>query len=110
MDKIKIKISEDYTKTPGVREDIEGDYSGEEFLNVILLPKFQQAIEQNVTLCIDFDGGAGYPTSFLEAAFGGLARHFKNPALVLSKLEYISEDDPFLVTDVREYIIEANNE
>jgi hypothetical protein len=109
MDKIIIKISEDYTKTPGVREEREGDFSGKEFLDRILLPKFQQAIAEKKILFIDFDDTAGYPTSFLEAAFGGLARHYKNAEFVLKNLEFKSNDDPFLISDVKEYINEANN-
>lgn len=109
MDKISIKISEDYTKIPGVREEIEGDFPGEEFLSKILLPRFKQAIAERKMLFIDFDDTAGYPTSFLEAAFGGLTRHCKDAALVLRTLEFKSEDDPFLISDVTEYINEANN-
>jgi len=109
MDKINIKISEDYTKIPGVREEIEGDFPGEEFLSKILLPKFQQAIAEKKILFIDFDDTAGYPTSFLEAAFGGLARHYKDAGILLKNMEFKSEDDPFLISDVTEYINEANN-
>lgn len=109
MDKIIIKISEDYTKIPGVREEIEGDFPGEEFLKKILLPKFKQAIEEKKILFVDFDGTAGYPTSFLEAAFGGLARHYKDAKIVLKNIEFKSDDDPFLISDVTEYINEANN-
>lgn len=109
MDKIKIKISDDYTKTPGVREEIEGDFPGEEFLEKILLPKFQQAIAEKKILFIDFDDTAGYPTSFLEAAFGGLARHYKDAAIILKNTEFKSDDDPFLISDITEYINEANN-
>lgn len=108
MDKIIVKISDDYTKTPGVREEIEGDFPGEEFLEKILLPKFKQALAEKKILFIDFDNTAGYPTSFLEAAFGGLARHYKEAAIVLKNTEFKSNDDPFLISDVIEYINEAN--
>lgn len=109
MDKITIKISEDYTTIPGVREEIEGDFPGEEFLEEILLPKFKQALSEKKKLFIDLDDTAGYATSFLEAAFGGLAREYKNTKLVLSTLEFKSGDDPFLEEDIIEYIKEAND-
>ena len=109
MDKLIIKIAEDYTKIPGVREEIEGDFPGEEFLSTILLPKFKQAIAERKILFIDLDGTAGYATSFLESAFGGLAREYKNYKIVLDNLEFKSQDDPFLIDDIKEYIKEANN-
>lgn len=109
MDKIIIKISVDYTKIPGVREEIEGDFPGEEFLAKLLLPKFKQAIEEGKILFVDFDDTAGYPTSFLEAAFGGLTRIYKDSAIILKNIEFKSDDDPFLISDVTEYINEANN-
>ena len=109
MDKIIIKIAQDYTTTPGVREETEGDFSGEKFLSKILLPKFKEALSEDKKLFIDLDGTAGYATSFLEAAFGGLAREYRGAKLVLATLEFKSNDDPFLVEDITEYIKEANN-
>jgi hypothetical protein len=109
MDKIIIKIADDYTKTPGVREEIEGDFPGEEFLEKILLPRFKQAIAEKKKLYVDLDDTAGYATSFLESAFGGLAREYKDHKIVLVNLELKSDDDPFLIDDINEYIIDANN-
>ena len=109
MDKIIIKIAADYTKTPGVREEIEGDFPGEEFLAKILLPRFKQAIAQKKKLFVDLDDTAGYATSFLESAFGGLAREYKDHKIILDNLELKSEDDPFLIDDITEYIKDANN-
>ena len=108
MDKLIIKIANDYTTIPGVREEIEGDFPGEEFLEKILLPKFKQALTEKKKLLIDLDGTAGYATSFLEAAFGGLAREHKESKIVLANLEFKSADDPFLEDDIIEYIKEAN--
>ncbi len=109
MDKIVLKISTEYTTTPGVREEIEGDFPGEEFLEKLLYPKFKHALEEKKKLFVDLDDTAGYATSFLEAAFGGLARIYKNPDIILKNIEFKSEDDPFLEDDVIEYIKDANN-
>lgn len=108
MDKIIIRIAEEYTTTPGVREEIEGDFPGEEFLEKILSPKFKIALEAKKKLLVDLDGTAGYATSFLEAAFGGLTREYKNSKIILENLELKSNDDPFLIDDIKEYIKEAN--
>lgn len=108
MDTINIKIAEDYTKTPGVREEIEGDFPGEKFLASILHPKFKQALEEKKKLYVDLDGTAGYATSFLESAFGGLCRIYKDPKIILENIILKSDDDPFLVDDIKEYIKDAN--
>lgn len=109
MDKIIIKIADDYTKTPGVREEIEGDFPGEEFLEKILLPNFKLAIAEKKKLFVDLDSTAGYATSFLESAFGGLAREYNDHKIILDNLELKSDDDPFLIDDIIEYIKDANN-
>lgn len=108
MGTIKIKVATEFSRTPGVREALEGDFPGDDFLKNLLLPKFQEALKQGVKLIIDMDGTAGYTTSFLEAAFGGLAREYKDADLIIKNIEIISTDDPFLKDDIIEYINEAN--
>lgn len=107
MDAITLKIAVEFSETPGVREEIEGDFPGEEFLKKHLLPKFEQALRENKKLVVDMDDTAGYPTSFLEAAFGGLVRHYHDKRLILRNIEFISKDDPFMVDDIIEYVNEA---
>ena len=104
-----IKISKDFSETPGARYYTEGPYSGQEFREEHLIPKFLNIKDTEDTLTIDFDGGYGYPTSFLEEAFGGLARKF-SPKTVLSKLEFISYDEPSLIDEVKDYIKAAKYE
>ena len=62
-----------FSDTPGPRSREEGDFSGEQFLEEVLLPQFEEAVRTNQKLVVDLDGAEGYATSFLEAAFGGLA-------------------------------------
>lgn len=45
---MKIKISKDYSKTPGGRFKSEGAYSGEDFRESILFPKYND--ETQMTL------------------------------------------------------------
>ena len=45
----------------------------------------------------------GYPTSFLEEAFGGLARIFGKSECRL-RLSFISYDEPLLLDEIDEYI------
>lgn len=102
---IKVKISDDYTKTPGGRFEAEGSFSGEDFRNKLLEAKYQTAKQEGDTLVVDLDGGYGYATSFLEEAFGGLARKTKDPYLRTIKI--ISNEEPALVDKVCKYIEDA---
>jgi hypothetical protein len=101
-----LSVARDFSETPGPRARDEGDFSGEQFLEEILLPKFEQARRDGVTLLVDLDGTEGYATSFLEASFGGLARQLE-PKEVLSVLQFKSEDEPYLMQEIKKYITDA---
>lgn len=102
-----IKISVDFTDAPGARYRNEGEHSGEEFREEILSKKYLECIQKGEKLVINFDGGYGYPTSFLEEAFGGLARIY-GAEDVLNTLEFISNDEPSLINEVKQYILSCN--
>jgi hypothetical protein len=99
-----IKIARDFSFTPGFRNRKQGKFSGEEFREELLERFFKQNSPELVT--IDFDGTAGYPTSFLEEAFGGLVRKFGYDNVV-KKLNFISEEDSTVIADVKRYMQEA---
>ncbi len=103
---MNIKISKDFSETPGARYKSEGKYSGEQFRESLLLSKYLEAKGKNEKLIIDLDGGYGYPTSFLEEAFGGLARKYGSKD-VLAVLDFVSEDEPSLIDEIRGYISQA---
>ncbi len=100
---MRITIATDFSDTPGARYRTESDFSGEEFRDILLEPKFLEAKKAGEKLIIVLDGGYGYPTSFLEEAFGGLARKY-NSASVLKTFEFISNDEPSLINEIIEYI------
>ena len=104
-----LQIATDFSPTPGPRSPLEGDCSGEEFLEKVLEPRFKRAVENGAKLVINLDGAEGYATSFLEASFGGLARKY-DIALVLSTIEIVSEDEPLLKEEIVSYIKEARNQ
>lgn len=104
---IEIKISKDFSDTPGGRYKSEGEYSGEEFRDNILIPQYDKAIEQGKKLVVNLDGCYGLATSFLEEAFGGLVRK-KKDRKILDILEITSSDRPNLREKVISYINEAN--
>ena len=106
---ILINICNDFTDTPGARYRSEGDFSGEEFRETILIPKYEEAVKSKQQLKIELDGGYGYATSFLEESFGGLARIYQIQE-VLDTLLFVSEDEPGLIDEITEYIKNARQE
>jgi hypothetical protein len=110
MDSIKIRVC-DFSKTPGSRYRDEGKkaHSGQEFREDILEPNFKLAISSNQKVHVDLDGTIGYGTSWLEEVFGGLARAYgKNQ--VLSILNFKSEEEDYLIDDIKQYIEDAEKQ
>ncbi len=106
---INLSIARDFSETPGPRYIVEGEYSGEQFRKDLLEPAFVKARDSRQPLIVDLDGVVGYATSFLEEAFGGLARIY-DPGDVLKSLELVCKDEPSLVEEVRRYITDTNSE
>ncbi len=98
-----IHVAHDFSDTPGPRKEVEGPHSGEAFRTKVLAPAFQRARSEQQKLHVDLDGCAGFPTSFLEEAFGGLARQF-GAQEVDTNLTFTSNDEPLLVEEIRRYI------
>lgn len=107
---LTIIIAKDFSDTVGGRYRAEGDYSGEQFREELLEPKVKEAISNNEKLLIDFDGGYGYPTSFLEESFGGLIRIGFESTVILNLLILKSEDNPKIIDRVKNYILEAKKD
>lgn len=104
-----LKISEAFSSTPGPRYEHEGEYSGEAFRKKVLKPFIDSALQEKVCLIIDLDGTAGYGTSFLEEAFGGLIRADRLKLAVLDKmLIFISNEEPYLIDDIKSYLSDAD--
>jgi hypothetical protein len=104
----KLSVAEDFSNTPGPRYRKDGEFSGEEFLEEFLEPAFIKAKADDGILLVDLDGTAGFATSFLEEAFGGLARKYPGEN-VGNRLEFKSDDEAYLVDDIRTYVREAND-
>ena len=109
MADIKLNIARDFSRCPGARYKNEGDFSGEEFRENFVLPKLNNAIAAHCKLIVDLDGSAGYSTSFLEEAFGGLIRHNNISYDVINDTIIIkSEEDPSYKDDIMFYLNKAN--
>lgn len=105
MKTIEINIAKDFSDSPGGRAKDGGDFSGEEF-RVNFLEKYFEDPSDDTKIRIILDGSYGYPTSFLEECFGGLARKYSKKR-VLDKLVFISEDEPLLIEEIKSYINEC---
>ncbi len=67
-----VNIAEDFSRVPAGRyHPKDGNRTGERFRNEFLR-KFLDESEEEIK--INLDGAVGYPSSFLEEAFGGLVR------------------------------------
>ena len=107
----EFSIASDFSNTPGPRYRDEGDYTGEELRQDHLLPLIKQAAEDEKTITINIDGTHGYLTSFLEEVFGGLIRDdgFSKDQLD-TILKIVSEEEPYLLDDIKEYMEDAERE
>jgi hypothetical protein len=95
-----LSVAQDFSRTPGPRREVQGKFSGEVFRDTVLLPKFREAVKHHQKLIVDLDYTAGYASSFLEEAFGGLVRRGVPPREILEHLEIKSEQEPFWAEDI----------
>lgn len=108
MGDIIINIAKDFSRCPGARYPEEGNYSGQEFREQLLSPKLTIARETGVHLVIIMDGSAGYATSFIEEAFGGLVREGRfTLEQILDTITIVSEEDPSYIDDAKAYMKNA---
>jgi len=101
-----VKVSTDFSPTPGARVYADGNDSGQEFYDNCLRSAFQQALDDDEILFIDLDGTEGYATSFLDEAFVRLVRDFGKKT-VLSHIQIISNEEPDWIEEINSYINEA---
>lgn len=107
MDNVIINVT-DFSITPGSRYKDEGKkaHSGEEYRENYLEPAFNDVVKNGNKLIVNLDGTIGYGTSWLEEVFGGLTRKF-GKKVVFEKLDFISEEEDYLIEDIKQYIEDA---
>jgi len=97
-----IDIGKDFSRYPAGRYETDGPFSGELFRAKFLVP----ALSSNEHVTIALDDTAGYGSSFLEEAFGGLVRLGYSAQQINSVISFQSED-PSLLEEIEEYIQDA---
>ncbi|EGR1040972.1 STAS-like domain-containing protein [Vibrio cholerae] len=100
-----IRIADRYP-CPGPRYKRLGPASGQEFRESWLSKELRRSSE----LTVDLDGTVGYGSSFLEEAFGGLIREDHFPQEVVLGIRFISNEEPELIEEIKEYIQDAIDE
>lgn len=104
-----VNIAEDFSRVPAGRyHPKDGNRTGERFRDEIL-KKFLRGNEDKIT--INLDGAVGYPSSFLEEAFGGLVRD-GFPYEVLKQRLAITTTEPRkkrYIDQIWQYIQEAKD-
>ena len=102
-----ITIADDFSKFPAGRFREDGEASGAAFRDDLLAAALQDAEKVEVV----FDGVAGFGSSFLEEAFGGLVRECHLDRTFLDEHLHLRADDPDLVDFVqlaKRYIKDAD--
>ena len=103
---IRINIARDFTTTPGARNESDGPFSGEEFRKTFLEKHFKDLMA-DYKIEIILDGTEGYATSFLDEAFGAVARKYGKERCI-RRLVFVSEEDPLLIEEILSYINDSN--
>jgi len=101
-----INIANDFSIVPSGRFKSKGPHSGESFREDFLVP----ALKGNEYISVEIDGTAGYQTSFLEEAFGGLVRHrIDSKENILRRITIVSNNPAysFYKTLILEFIEDA---
>lgn len=91
--KDKIIIAQDFSDTPTARYRKDGKFSGQAFLEDLLLPKFENAVKGGYLLLIDLDKVWGYPSSFVSGSFGKMSLD-KGSELLLRHIKFKSDENP----------------
>lgn len=102
-----ITIAKDFSKFPAGRFREDGKASGAAFRDDLLVAPLRK--EERVLVV--FDGVAGFGSSFLEEAFGGLVREHHLKKAFLDEHLHLRADDPDLTDFVqlaKRYIEDAD--
>ncbi|MBC6438636.1 MAG: DUF4325 domain-containing protein [Rhodobacteraceae bacterium] len=105
-----ITISKDYTRFPGGRYVEDGAGNGTTFREDFMKP--EMARQDGSVIRVVLDGAAGYPSSFLEEAFGGLVRVDGFAAKdVLNRFEFVANEPGFAryIELIKQYVRQAQN-
>jgi len=102
---ITISVAKDFSKTPGGRSRVDGDFSGEAFAEDVLWPK----LLSSEVVVVDLSGTLGFGSSFLEEAFGGLVRRHGSEMRDLTSRIRLVPTSSVYAKEARQYLDAALN-
>ncbi|MBI2424181.1 MAG: DUF4325 domain-containing protein [Candidatus Hydrogenedentes bacterium] len=102
---MKINVAEDFSMVPGGRYRADGPWSGEQFLEEVLVPAFQK-LARTELLEIDFDGVFGCAPCWISEVFYGLGLRFPEDE-VAGRIVIVGENKALFLEDVRESLREG---
>ena len=105
MKKREIHLVEEFTDSPGGRFRKQGDYSGQQFREEMLIPALDD--EQTDLVVVNLDGALGLPSSFLDEAFGVTAE--MHPGKI-HKLRVVVTDNEVAFKIVRDCMVKHGDE
>ena len=104
-----LSVARDYARTPGPRYVKQGKYSGEGFRRLLA-----EKLKTFATVQVDLDGTAGYGSSFIDEAFGGLVRESASFGFtkdeLLRRVSFKSSEDPSYKVEAEDAMREAEPE
>jgi hypothetical protein len=95
-----ISVARDFSKFPAGRFNEDGDFSGQRFREQLLI----RGLSKAERVIVELDGTAGYGSSFLEEAFGGLVRLKQYEGKELHERLVLKSIDASLTAEIWEYI------
>lgn len=72
-----INLADDFSAYPSGRDENDGRFNGKSFRRDVLIPAIRKILSGNNSdreIIVDIDGVRAFGSSFLEEAFGGIAR------------------------------------
>jgi hypothetical protein len=97
-----IVVARHFSRFPAGRFFDDGPFSGQAFREKFLVP----ALAAGQRFIVDLDGTAGFGSSFLEEAFGGLVRS-GIPANQVMALMDLKSSDESVIAEINDYIQNA---
>lgn len=99
------EVAKAFSRFPGGRRRANGDYSGEQFREDVVLP----LLEEYDHVTFDLTGSAGYSSGFLDEAFGELGAIMPLDE-ISERVQLKADDDPDAVEIAWERIRDASVE
>ncbi|PTB84685.1 DUF4325 domain-containing protein [Pseudidiomarina aestuarii] len=108
---MKYNVGIEFSPDPAGRFYTDGDASGEQFREEVLLDKLKKInINEKLIIVLD-DGIESYGSSFLSEAFGGLVKYgYFRPNFLLDTLrfEYSDPEFKFFEDRIKKYITDSS--